>query len=461
MRTLLVGWAFVARLAVALLCCALAPAAIAQVAPTINLSGLPSNTVPGQNLTVTATFSGSSGTPGGSTDIVVRNVGGGANIAGCGNLYVSAGSSSCYFTTPPNGNYQVDVVYSGDGTYAATTATFPFTTQQVTVSIALAGLPSNTRPVTTLTVTSNISSASPLGTPTGSVDIIVRNPSTNANLGGCGNLYVDASGNSSCYLATPSAFGNYQIEVNYSGDGPNAPATGVFPFTVSVSPVVTNTSDSGPGSLRDVIDSANANCSGQTITFDIPGAGVHTIQPTGALPLITCSHLSIDGYSQPGTSRNTLATGNNAVILIEINGQLSGYANGLVIQTDSVGIDGLAINGFAYGDGIQVIAGLGTPGFGLSGNFIGTDASGTIAKPNYVGVHTMPGATGFGACSDVSARRPLPRVAANMHRSGSTTKPTNAPGPPPAMRICATTLTISPNTTTAAMADLSRGLDTL
>ena len=42
-----------ARLAVALLCCVLAPAAIAQVAPTINLSGLPSNTVPGNNLTVT------------------------------------------------------------------------------------------------------------------------------------------------------------------------------------------------------------------------------------------------------------------------------------------------------------------------------------------------------------------------------------------------------------------------
>src|SRR5437016_14422581 len=100
MRTPSVGWAFVARLAVALLCCALAPAAIAQVAPTINLSGLPSSTVPGRNLTVTATILGSSGTPTGSVDIQVRNLGTNAVVAGCGNLGLAPGNASCYFTTP-------------------------------------------------------------------------------------------------------------------------------------------------------------------------------------------------------------------------------------------------------------------------------------------------------------------------------------------------------------------------
>src|SRR5713226_3611484 len=64
MRTPSVGWTFMARLAVALLCCAIAPAAaLAQATPVINLSGLPSNTVPGRNLTITANLSGSSGTP--------------------------------------------------------------------------------------------------------------------------------------------------------------------------------------------------------------------------------------------------------------------------------------------------------------------------------------------------------------------------------------------------------------
>src|SRR5439155_219275 len=206
-----------------------------QVTVTITLSGLLS-TVPGRNLTVTSNVSSASplGRPTGSVDITVRNLSTNANVAGCGNLYVDAsGNSSCYFTTPPAGSYQVEVNYSGDSANAPRMQAFPFTTQQATVTITLAGLPSTTRPVTTMTVTSNVSSASPLGTPTGAVDFGVRDLSSNVRTGWCGNINVDASGNSSCFFATPSAVGNYQIEVNYSGDSPNAPATGVFPFTVS------------------------------------------------------------------------------------------------------------------------------------------------------------------------------------------------------------------------------------
>ena len=42
---------------------------------------------------------------------------------------------------------------------------------------------------------------------------------------------------------------------------------------------VTNTNDSGAGSLRQAILDANANPGGDTIAFGIPGAGVHTITP--------------------------------------------------------------------------------------------------------------------------------------------------------------------------------------
>src|SRR5207248_1425144 len=103
-------------------------------------------------------------------------------------------------------------------------------TQQATVTITLSGLLS-TVPGRNLTITSNVSSASPLGTPTGAVDFGLRNLSTNVLTGLCGNINVDPSGNSSCFFTTPPA-GSYQIEVNYSdGAGPNAPATAVFPFT--------------------------------------------------------------------------------------------------------------------------------------------------------------------------------------------------------------------------------------
>ncbi|HEY4760201.1 MAG TPA: DUF4347 domain-containing protein, partial [Thermoguttaceae bacterium] len=68
--------------------------------------------------------------------------------------------------------------------------------------------------------------------------------------------------------------------------------------------VVTTTADSGAGSLRQAISDANANAGLDSITFNIAGAGVHTISPTSALPTIT-SPVAIDGYTQPGASANT------------------------------------------------------------------------------------------------------------------------------------------------------------
>jgi hypothetical protein len=49
---------------------------------------------------------------------------------------------------------------------------------------------------------------------------------------------------------------------------------------------VTNTNDSGAGSLRQAILDANANPGLDTIAFDIPGGGVHTITPSTALPFL-------------------------------------------------------------------------------------------------------------------------------------------------------------------------------
>jgi hypothetical protein len=57
---------------------------------------------------------------------------------------------------------------------------------------------------------------------------------------------------------------------------------------------VTNTSDSGAGSLREAILGANGAAGLDTIDFAIPGAGVHTISPATALPPIT-SPVLLDG----------------------------------------------------------------------------------------------------------------------------------------------------------------------
>src|SRR5947209_1999009 len=82
---------------------------------------------------------------------------------------------------------------------------------------------------------------------------------------------------------------------------------------------VTNTNDSGAGSLRQAILDANANPGLDTIAFNIPGAGVQTISPASVLPTITDSVI-IDGYSQPGSSANTDPNGFNGTLLIELSG---------------------------------------------------------------------------------------------------------------------------------------------
>ena len=83
--------------------------------------------------------------------------------------------------------------------------------------------------------------------------------------------------------------------------------------------VVTNTNSSGAGTLAQAILDANGSAGPDVITFNIPGSGVHTISPTNQLPPLT-DPVTIDRYTQPGASPNSLALGSNAVLLIELSG---------------------------------------------------------------------------------------------------------------------------------------------
>jgi hypothetical protein len=157
--------------------------------------------------------------------------------------------------------------------------------------------------------------------------------------------------------------------------GGRASAVLAATFTVS------NTNDSGPSSLRQAILDANATPGADTVAFNIPGAGLHTISPLTPLPALTDdAGVMIDGYTQAGSSPNTLATGDNAVLMIEIDG--AGHLDsGLSIQADGATIRGLVIN--RSGAGVLVTGG---SGHRIAGCFLGTDATGTAVKGNSVGV---------------------------------------------------------------------------
>ncbi|MCH8046969.1 MAG: hypothetical protein IID44_24980 [Planctomycetes bacterium] len=180
---------------------------------------------------------------------------------------------------------------------------------------------------------------------------------------------------------------------------------------------VLNTTDSGAGSLRQAILDTNANPGADIIDFNIADSDAghvyfrddgiagslslvatttlsdgaiadfdpdypstphswFSIQPLSALPAIT-DPVIIDGYTQPGSSPNTLANGNDAVLRIELNGTAASGANGLEITADGSTVQGLVINGFG-GTGVAITGDNNV----LAGNLIGTDVTGTLALGN-------------------------------------------------------------------------------
>src|SRR5205085_144068 len=171
-----------------------------------------------------------------------------------------------------------------------------------------------------------------------------------------------------------------------------APTALVNTFTV------TTTADNGsnlspaPGSLRDAIVNANA-AGGGTINFQIPASDpncnatthVCTITPvTRSLPDITAP-VTIDGYTQPGAHSNTLAQGEDAVLLVELNGNGVSGLSGLNITAANCTVRGLVINGFnVYGIALYESA---TTSNLIQGNYIGTNATGTAANSNGTGVY--------------------------------------------------------------------------
>ncbi|MBC8374577.1 MAG: T9SS type A sorting domain-containing protein, partial [FCB group bacterium] len=132
--------------------------------------------------------------------------------------------------------------------------------------------------------------------------------------------------------------------------------------------IVRNTDDNGPGSLRQYILEANLNPGLDTIKFDIPGSGPHTIQLFSSLPTIT-DPIVIDGTTEPDFSGSPV---------IELDGSTAGNANGLNINSGNSTVRGLVINRFAQ-NGINLMFNNGNV---IQGNIIGLDVTGTIDMGN-------------------------------------------------------------------------------
>ncbi|QHN43319.1 hypothetical protein GII36_05735 [Candidatus Mycosynbacter amalyticus] len=133
---------------------------------------------------------------------------------------------------------------------------------------------------------------------------------------------------------------------------------------------VTNTNNSGAGSLRQAITSANSGSNADYICFSI-GSGAQTIAPTTSLPPLN-QPVTIDGTTQPGWT---------SAPIIEINaGGTSDSNPGLWINTSNSTLRGLVINR-AKGNGVMITGGGGNT---VAGNYIGIGLDGTTKLGNQV-----------------------------------------------------------------------------
>jgi hypothetical protein len=123
---------------------------------------------------------------------------------------------------------------------------------------------------------------------------------------------------------------------------------------------VTNTNDSGDGSLRQAILSSNGTTGPNAVSFNIPGSGVQTIKLLSALPALT-QPVTIDGTTEPGSLGKPV---------IRIDGTNAGStAVGLNLGASASGstLKGLAVTDFGGG---------GVLASGASGVSISTDDMG-------------------------------------------------------------------------------------
>jgi len=146
--------------------------------------------------------------------------------------------------------------------------------------------------------------------------------------------------------------------------------------------VVTNSADSGEGTLRWAWNASNTNPGPDTIAFNLSTGGLQTITLLSGLG-DAIGPVTIDGYSQSGFSNRPI---------VEVSGQGIGSFPDYGFSFSSHGnvVRGLIINNFNSG-GIEFISG--SSSNKVTGCWIGVDAGGTLNRRNGNGIAILGGSS--------------------------------------------------------------------
>ncbi len=207
-----------------------------------------------------------------------------------------------------------------------------------------------------------------------SAGTLIQGPFTSINIA---NATPSTEYRVAVFPSNYSTSGTLELRVNFAQSGA----------------AVTNTLDSGPGSLRQAILDANLHPNDpgvpDKIRFAIPDADPKVIVLATALPDIT-EAVEIDGGTQSGTGATPTVT---------IDGSAAGAIDGLRITADGTIIRKLNIRKFS-GDGIQIEA----SGVVVEDNTIGTNAEGLANFGNsQYGIRILDGSNNQISSNVVSA----------------------------------------------------------
>ncbi len=220
-----------------------------------------------------------------------------SSITGCSAQTISTTTSTCTTNALPLGTMDVEAVFSGDGTYAASTsAAYPYriTTGTTTSSVAITGAsPSSPVPVnTSVTLTATVNAGA-----TGTVTFEYSKDGVNFyTISACTNDTV--SGTTATCTTTLVPVGTVYLVAVYSGDGTYASSTS----TAYAYHVISGSSASAVA-ITGVVPAGTAIVNGSvTITATVNAGATGTVEFESSLNGV--SYTGITGCISDGISAN-------------------------------------------------------------------------------------------------------------------------------------------------------------
>jgi hypothetical protein len=239
-------------------------------APTLNSSG---STTMGNSVSLSVTISGAGAVPSGTATFQAKIGSGSFSTISAVSLN-SGGSASATYIPQSVGNYQFQVIYSGDSNYAGATSSAASLTVNKGTALVGAATFSPSSPIllgTSITVSVSVTSPNGATAPTGNVQFQVSNGSGFVNFGSLAALV----GGSASISYKPASATTYSFDAVYQGDSNYVTGTtGVASVPLTVNKLT-------PTVSAPTLNPSGSTTVGTSVSLSVTVVGVTGFTPSG------------------------------------------------------------------------------------------------------------------------------------------------------------------------------------